>query len=288
MLTFAVEAGLHFLRMLELQRAVEELSRRRSSRSSRCNRSRPAPRALVDDATVALHAVDGRARARRAPARGCAATRRARRSSSLDPALNIATADRAEGAAGGRRLARVVRRDVQRARRARPTMRGIRRGSNTRSRSATRLSAHAQDEMTFSATEIDGADRLEHRSTSTRRRRSRRPRIRASSSLVEATIPAPVTFPGAPAPRFWEMEDARLAYGLVPVGPTDLAHLMMIEYASSYGNDWFVVPLTLPVGSVTRVDSLVVTDTFGVRNLVRPIGDPALPRAVLLDVADRR
>ena len=50
---------------------------------------------------------------------------------------------------------------------------------------------------------------------------------------------------------------------------------MMIEYASTYGNDWFVVPLTLPVGSVTRVDSLVVTDTFGVRNLVRPIGDPA-------------
>ena len=46
------------------------------------------------------------------------------------------------------------------------------------------------------------------------------------------------------------MEDARLAYGLVPVGPTDLAHLMMIEYASSYGNDWFVVPLTLPVGSI--------------------------------------
>ena len=53
----------------------------------------------------------------------------------------------------------------------------------------------------------------------------------------------------------------------------------MIEYASSYGNDWFVVPLTLPVGSVTRVDSLVVTDTFGVRSLVRPIGDPALPPA---------
>ena len=74
------------------------------------------------------------------------------------------------------------------------------------------------------------------------------------------------------------MEDARIAYGLVPVGPTDLAHLMMIEYASTYGNDWFVVPLTLPVGSVTRVDSLVVTDTFGVRSLVRPIGDPALPQ----------
>jgi hypothetical protein len=53
---------------------------------------------------------------------------------------------------------------------------------------------------------------------------------------------------------------------------------MMIEYASGYGNDWFVVPLTLPVGSLTKVDSLVVTDTFGVRTLLRPIGDRALPR----------
>jgi hypothetical protein len=29
---------------------------------------------------------------------------------------------------------------------------------------------------------------------------------------------------------------------------------------------------------VTRVESLVVTDTFGVRSLIRPIGDPALPQ----------
>lgn len=90
--------------------------------------------------------------------------------------------------------------------------------------------------------------------------------------VIETTIPAPVTFRGAPAVRFWELEDSRLAYGLLPVGPTDLAHMMVIEYASSYGNDWFVVPLTLPVGSINRVDSLVVTDSFGVRTLLRPIG----------------
>ena len=94
--------------------------------------------------------------------------------------------------------------------------------------------------------------------------------------LVETTIPAPVTFRGAPAARYWEMEDARIAYGLLPVGPTNLAQLLMIEYASSYGNDWFVVPLTLPVGSLTTVDSLVVTDTFGIRMLLRPIGNRSL------------
>src|SRR6185369_11789720 len=99
------------------------------------------------------------------------------------------------------------------------------------------------------------------------------------TSLNQRSVPLPVTFPGAPAPRFWEMEDAKVAYGLVPVGPTDLAHLMMIEYASSYGNDWYLVPLDIRVGTLTRVDSLVVTDTFGVRSLIRPIGDPAIPPA---------
>ena len=139
-----------------------------------------------------------------------------------------------------------------------------------------RLSANAGDEMTFSASEIDGP--IDWSSFDVNAQASLTTAgDQGFTPIVEATIPAPVNFPGIPAPRFWEMEDARLAYGLLPVGPTDLAQLMMIEYASSYGNDWFVVPLTLPVGSVTRVDSLVVTDTFGVRSLIRPIGDPAIP-----------
>jgi hypothetical protein len=98
-----------------------------------------------------------------------------------------------------------------------------------------------------------------------------------SGTIVETTIPAPVTFPGAPAVRFWEIENAKVAYGLVPVGPTDLAHLLLIEYASSYGNDWFTVPLRIPVGSITRVESLVVTDSFGVRTLLAPINTGAKP-----------
>jgi len=97
--------------------------------------------------------------------------------------------------------------------------------------------------------------------------------------MTETTIPAPVAFRGAPAPRYWELEDARIEYGLMPVGPTDLAQLLMIEYASSYGNDWFVVPLALPVGSLTAISSLIVTDSFGVRSLLRPIGDRTLPEA---------
>lgn len=102
---------------------------------------------------------------------------------------------------------------------------------------------------------------------------------RAFSSIVQTSIPAPVSFRGTPAARFWEFEDARVEYGLLPVGPSDLAQLLMIEYTSSYGNDWFLVPLDLPVGSLTSVQSLVVTDTFGVRTLLRPLGDRGLPPA---------
>lgn len=101
---------------------------------------------------------------------------------------------------------------------------------------------------------------------------------RAFRSIVQITIPAPVTVRGTPAVRFWEFEDARVEYGLMPAGPGDLAQLMMVEYTSSYGNDWFVIPVELQVGSLTTVDSLVITDTFGVRTLARPIGDRALPK----------
>ena len=72
------------------------------------------------------------------------------------------------------------------------------------------------------------------------------------SAITETTVPAPVSFRGAPAVRYWEIEDALLAFGLLPVGPADLAQMMMIEYTGSYGNDWFVVPLELPWARLTR------------------------------------
>jgi hypothetical protein len=143
---------------------------------------------------------------------------------------------------------------------------------------AGRLSERPEDEIALTAAEFDDG-RLDWSSFD----RNLEVRMgtdgdRKLSAITETTVPAPIGIRGAPAARFWEMEDARIAYGLLPVGPTDLAQLIVIEYAGSYGNDWFVVPLTLPIGSLTRVDSLVVTDSFGVRSLLRPLGDPALPQ----------
>jgi hypothetical protein len=94
--------------------------------------------------------------------------------------------------------------------------------------------------------------------------------------VTQSIVPAPVTFKGMPAARFWEFEDAQIDVGLMQVGATDLPHLLLIEYMGVYGNDWFVIPIELPVGSVAETRSLVVTDTFGVHTLLRPNGDHSL------------
>jgi hypothetical protein len=83
--------------------------------------------------------------------------------------------------------------------------------------------------------------------------------------ITRTTIPAAVTFRGMPAPRWWEFEDAQVDFGGIDAGPEDLARMLLIEFAVSYGNDWFVIPIELETGSLCTVRSLIVTDTFGER-----------------------
>ena len=86
---------------------------------------------------------------------------------------------------------------------------------------------------------------------------------RAPERIPQRGVPAPARFGGMPAPRFWEMEDARFDPGAVDAAPIDLGRLMLIGYATVYGNDWFVVPVRTPVASLSRIASFVVHDVFG-------------------------
>ena len=104
----------------------------------------------------------------------------------------------------------------------------------------------------------------------------------ADNALTEITrtvIPAPISFRGMPAARFWEFEDAQVDFGSVDAGPTDLARMLLVEFALTYGNDWFVIPIELDVGSLYRTRSLVITDTFGVRTLIKPASELGPPRS---------
>jgi len=47
------------------------------------------------------------------------------------------------------------------------------------------------------------------------------------------------------------------AFGSVDAGPTDLARMLLVEFALTYGNDWFVIRIELNVGALYRIRSLV-------------------------------
>ncbi|MFO0776367.1 MAG: hypothetical protein U0223_01990 [Nitrospira sp.] len=89
--------------------------------------------------------------------------------------------------------------------------------------------------------------------------------------ITRTTIPAPATYRGMPASRWWEFEDASVDFGAVEADPDDLARMLLVDFAVTYGNDWFVIPVDVPVGSICTIHSLVITDTFGVRTLISPI-----------------
>ncbi len=83
-------------------------------------------------------------------------------------------------------------------------------------------------------------------------------------------LPQNVTFRGMPNPRWWNFELGTTDFGELDTEHVDLAKLAVIDFALVYGNDWFELPLPLEIGSISRVRALVVTDTFGVRTLIRP------------------
>lgn len=85
-------------------------------------------------------------------------------------------------------------------------------------------------------------------------------------------IASPLRFSGLPADRFWEMEDAQIDLSAADVGTLDTGRLLLIAFAEVYGNDWFLVPLEVPAGSLTTIGKLRVTDTFGRRQEIARAG----------------
>jgi hypothetical protein len=78
-----------------------------------------------------------------------------------------------------------------------------------------------------------------------------------------AALPTGLAFPGMPASRWWQFENGDVDFGNLEAAPDDLGRLLLAEFALVYGNDYFCLPLQLPVGAVCRVTRLEVSTTFG-------------------------
>lgn len=85
-------------------------------------------------------------------------------------------------------------------------------------------------------------------------------------------IPADAQFGGMPRKRWWEFEDAAIDLGNISADEKNLAKILITEFALVYSNDWFVVPYQVPVGSLSEITGIVVTDVFGQKTLVQAAG----------------
>ncbi len=85
----------------------------------------------------------------------------------------------------------------------------------------------------------------------------------ATIGVSSSSVPTPIRYGGMPLPRFWAMEDAQSDLGSVEAAANDIGRLLLVEFATVYGNNWYVLPIKLSAGSLTILDSVVVSDVFG-------------------------
>ncbi|WP_297325000.1 hypothetical protein [Nitrosomonas sp.] len=78
-----------------------------------------------------------------------------------------------------------------------------------------------------------------------------------------SAIPMPINYRGMPVSRYWEFEDARVDFGAMAAGRQQLAKLLLIDFALITGDDWFIVPVMVPVGTLCNTHTLEVRNTFG-------------------------
>jgi len=91
-------------------------------------------------------------------------------------------------------------------------------------------------------------------------------------SLTTSFIPVPIEFEGMPNTRWWTFEDGKTNFGDINPSTTEIAKLLLIEFGLVYANDWFLMPLTLPVGTVTSIKGITVSNVFGERIWIDPAG----------------
>lgn len=90
-----------------------------------------------------------------------------------------------------------------------------------------------------------------------------RPEVEAS--VTSTFIPTALEFNGMANPSWWSFEDSRVNFGAVTPDTTDLAKLLLLDFALLYTNDWFLIPVPLAAGAIAEVQGLVVTNVFGER-----------------------
>lgn len=91
-------------------------------------------------------------------------------------------------------------------------------------------------------------------------------------TITRTFVPSSVTFGGMPHPRWWQFEDWNTNLSFVKPDTTDLNKLLLLDFMLVYSNDWFILPVTLPDGTLTNVRGLMVNNVFGEKTWIEAAG----------------
>jgi hypothetical protein len=76
-------------------------------------------------------------------------------------------------------------------------------------------------------------------------------------------LPARFRYPGAPLPRFWQIEEEHVDIGGFPPDRAHFATLLLIDLIAAHSDDWFTFPFITKAGYVLRMHEVEVIDSFG-------------------------
>ena len=108
----------------------------------------------------------------------------------------------------------------------------------------------------------------------------------SSPAVATSVFPGHVRFRGMPNARWWDFETNKTDFGALLPDPRDLSKLLFADFLLLHGDDWFLAPLDVPAGSLCWIDTLTVTDVFGVStNIPRADTTPG-PRWTLFSTTD--
>ena len=91
----------------------------------------------------------------------------------------------------------------------------------------------------------------------------------APAFVTRQVVPSRLHYPGAPAPRWWQIEDAAVDVGGFPPDRAHLATALLIELVSDHANDWFTMPVPPPAPGVDGGTTPASAGTVVTLGLVR-------------------
>lgn len=88
-------------------------------------------------------------------------------------------------------------------------------------------------------------------------------RYAKNSPGLKKLIPSSLRFAGMPESRFWAFEEGGTNLAAIGADTLDIGRIALLEFGLIYSNDWSIMPLKAPLGSIMQIRSLKITDSFG-------------------------